>query len=119
MVVLLSVTSIWTLNNLSTRWLCRIAQLHGTPVPWSQSLGLTKGEWYINSCTVSDPLTANLSMSSQVDMVVHPSCPSFDEIRAKTLEDLGQRPCLWHVCVCDALLRVQDVISHQQQCQQV
>jgi len=50
-------------------------------------------------------------MSSQTDMVVDPYSPSFDEIRAKTLENLGRRPCLWQVCVCDAILRGQDVIS--------
>ncbi|KAM6488800.1 P-loop containing nucleoside triphosphate hydrolase protein, partial [Amanita muscaria] len=37
--------------------------------------------------------------------------PIVRRIRAKTLEDLGRRPCLWQVRVCDAILRGQDVIS--------
>ena len=54
-VALLSVTSVRTLNNLSARWLCRVAQLHGTPVSWPQSFGLTKGVSHLNSVPYLTP----------------------------------------------------------------
>ena len=49
-------------------------------------------------------------MSGQADMPLDPSYPSFDEIWVKTLENLGRRPCLWQVHICDVILCGQDVI---------
>ncbi|KAM6504358.1 P-loop containing nucleoside triphosphate hydrolase protein [Amanita muscaria] len=38
--------------------------------------------------------------------------PSIDNIRSRTLETFGKRPCLWQACICEAILNGdQDVIS--------
>jgi superfamily II DNA helicase RecQ len=41
-----------------------------------------------------------------------PNLPSFTEIRRRTQEVLGYRPCLWQICVVEAILRHdKDIIS--------
>ncbi|KIL61089.1 hypothetical protein M378DRAFT_1059936, partial [Amanita muscaria Koide BX008] len=49
-------------------------------------------------------------MPSDVDTASH--IPSIDEIRSRTFEAFGKRPCLWQARTCEAILRGdRDVIS--------
>ncbi|KAF8345005.1 P-loop containing nucleoside triphosphate hydrolase protein [Amanita rubescens] len=52
-------------------------------------------------------------MSSDADPPAPASlAPSVNEIRSRTLETFGKRPCLWQVRICEAILKGdQDVIS--------